>query len=261
MGKAGFFFFTGDWLKDTRTASLEVRGAWIDLLCLLYENNGEITCSYADLAHYWGTLSAKCPLIVRELSRLNLASVAEMSPGVVTIMSRRMRRDHFHKENKRLSKKKERERKHVARMSPSMSPSCRPDVADPYLNLNPSPSLHLKKDAVPASPAPSADLVKKTVPEWAPIADRLFKSATRYSRIYGWIHTAERYATGASIAKALSTLEAFEQNTGPVNDWYPYLSALLKKQKADDAAEDFDKKNQELKNEEEQWLKKLKAEE
>jgi len=151
MGKAGFFFFTGDWLKDTRTASLEVRGAWIDLLCLLFENNGEITCSYTDLAHFWGTLSAKCPSIVHELSRLNLASVQENSgefPGNIRITSRRMRREFFDKENDRLRKRDKSKKKRFRRISGKFPENFRKISGDfPPVNLNPSlnPSLNLNQ--------------------------------------------------------------------------------------------------------------------
>lgn len=34
MSNPGFFFYTGDWLKDTRVLSADERGALIDLVCL-----------------------------------------------------------------------------------------------------------------------------------------------------------------------------------------------------------------------------------
>lgn len=111
MSQPGFFFYVGDYIKDTRALTLEARGAWMDMLCVLFDNGGEITWPMTDIATFWGVHVDKCDAIVRDLSRLKIANVTVGVTGLVTIVSRRMKRDAEARENNKIRKRKERDRK------------------------------------------------------------------------------------------------------------------------------------------------------
>jgi len=57
MGKLPFMqFYPADWLRDTRILSLEARGAWIDLLCAMWEapERGKLTWTKTQFENFIG---------------------------------------------------------------------------------------------------------------------------------------------------------------------------------------------------------------
>jgi hypothetical protein len=145
VGKPGFYFYTGDWLKKTRLLTLGARGAWIDLLVLMDEQKprGQVTLSLAQYAGYWNvsTEVAAGVLLELELTRtanispsLSDASVTLQASRVtprdfhVTVASRKMLRENNSKELHRLRQRRYRvTHQGDARVTPPL--------------LNPSPSL------------------------------------------------------------------------------------------------------------------------
>jgi hypothetical protein len=92
-------FYPGDWMKDpaVRAATIEARGLWIDLLCLMHESpkrgylsmkNGS-AMSLQQISRVVGTDVKTCKKLLAELDSVGVCSVTES--GV--IYSRRMARD------------------------------------------------------------------------------------------------------------------------------------------------------------------------
>jgi hypothetical protein len=94
-----FWFYPGDWMKDTdlRAVSVAARGLWIDLLCLMWESDkrGYLVLSSGkpatteQLARMTGNAPEVVAELVRELEDCGVASRTE--EGV--LFSRRMVRD------------------------------------------------------------------------------------------------------------------------------------------------------------------------
>ncbi len=95
-------FYTADYQKDTRHLSLEARGAWMDVLCLMSHATprGRATFSGMDqFARYLGCSVSKTRKIRAELLDTNnptgnsVADIEEGENGAFTLISRRMVRD------------------------------------------------------------------------------------------------------------------------------------------------------------------------
>lgn len=140
MTKLAFMkFYIGDWIKDTRALSLEARGAWIDLLCLMWDSpdRGRITLTIKKLSRYLGTDEQETASVIQELiesrvldaevthdlrqERLDFSEGDSVTPlrsryknvtGMlqeVTLTSRRMLREEKRINNNRLRQQKYRE--------------------------------------------------------------------------------------------------------------------------------------------------------
>lgn len=193
MSNPGFYFYTGDWLKDTRVLPLALKGAWIDLLCVMNEHGGEICWTPDDLAQFWQVEGRIGADFVRDLSRLNTADVTFESQGLIRIVCRKMKNAALEKENARLRKQKERQRKHkkrhghgdVTEMSSVSSSSS-------SLNLNLSYPKKDKKESL-------------TLPDWLPETawkqfkdhrQKLRKPLTRRGEVLAINRLGELRATG-----------------------------------------------------------------
>lgn len=95
MGKPGFFFYTGDWIKDTSCLALEAQGAWMRALCLLYEHGGEVTWPVFSFAQFWGVSNDNALCILTQLELTRVANVEWQNSGktVAKLSNRRMVRD------------------------------------------------------------------------------------------------------------------------------------------------------------------------
>jgi biotin operon repressor len=99
MKLPSFQFYPGDWMKDPglRSVSLEARGLWIDMLCLLFESGRRGYLQHAtgkpvmdeQLARMTGGSSNQVSRLLRELEDSGVFSRTEHG----TIYSRRMLRD------------------------------------------------------------------------------------------------------------------------------------------------------------------------
>jgi hypothetical protein len=93
-------FFPADWLRDTRPCSLEARGAWIDLCCILWESKtrGQITWPISAFDQFWGTVERdhliySASEILEELETLGICDVVTLDNTNVTVTCRRMYRE------------------------------------------------------------------------------------------------------------------------------------------------------------------------
>lgn len=116
MAKPGFFFFTGDWVKDTSCLSLEAQGAWIRSLCLLHEHDGQVTWPVFSFGNYWGVSveNALCILTQLELTQVANVEWLDSNKTVAKLINRRMVRaaearrlkaEHIHKVRSEAGKK------------------------------------------------------------------------------------------------------------------------------------------------------------
>ena len=159
MSNPGFYFYPGDWFKDTRVLTLQCRGAWIDLLGELNEHGGSVTWTMADFARFWGCELVQAQALIFELDNFKTAAVDISTGGefvrdlsghfpgsvtlpghaIVTITSRRLKRELKARNDAKLRKQAERERKHLSRDGHvDMSRPCPASLPSP----SPSPSLN-----------------------------------------------------------------------------------------------------------------------
>jgi uncharacterized protein YdaU (DUF1376 family) len=90
-----FQFYPGDYIRDTRILSLEARGAWCDLLCMMWfaEERGKCNGEVTQLSRLWNTEKEATKAILDELIKCKILDVVTNGNGEVTLISRRMIRD------------------------------------------------------------------------------------------------------------------------------------------------------------------------
>jgi hypothetical protein len=115
MGKRpAFFFYSGDWMKDPclSMCSPTTRGIWVDLMCAIHENNdgGKITGSYNQLARICRCSPAEIEEAVNEIKETKTGNVTFCN-GNVTIINRRMKREHDEREATKIRVKRYRSKK------------------------------------------------------------------------------------------------------------------------------------------------------
>lgn len=90
-----FRFHQDDWLAHARLrrCSVEARGVWIDLVCMMrQEESGTLNDDIEGMARSIGLPSARLLELLEELSRRDVAEVA-VADGRVSVTSRRVTRD------------------------------------------------------------------------------------------------------------------------------------------------------------------------
>lgn len=145
MSQPGFFFYTGDWLKDTRILSPVARGCWADALCFLTENGGQVSWPISSYARFWGVSDADAVAILEEIRDSNTGNVEMRSAWqndgkmMATLSCRRILREH----QKRLETK--RKRADAGKKGAAIRWQAMANDA-PLPSLFPSPSLLISKD-------------------------------------------------------------------------------------------------------------------
>jgi hypothetical protein len=116
-------FFPKDWQSDTKVLTAEARGAWIDLICHLWQQpqRGVWTASLDQISRVTGVPDSRINAILSELQAVaDIRKCPQTSPDFppdVSIMSRRM-----------LKEEKEREYERNKKIRQRMSPKCPPIV-------------------------------------------------------------------------------------------------------------------------------------
>jgi len=87
--------YTGDYLKDTRILTLEVRGAWVDLMIFMWGNKekGTVTGTMDEFALMLGCNTKKASLIIESLHEKDICDFEVLPNGQIKLSSRRMLRD------------------------------------------------------------------------------------------------------------------------------------------------------------------------
>ena len=100
-----FMFYTGDWLKDPALSkcSPATRGIWTDALCLMHESDrsGILEGTPEQLSRCLRCSPSDVRAAARELHASGAATVTERH-GIVTLVNRRMHREHKERELNRL---------------------------------------------------------------------------------------------------------------------------------------------------------------
>jgi len=86
-------FYIGDWLKDTRTLPLNCRGAWIDLIAFMWNNDpkGEISGTDEEFARILGCTTREWKGIFEVLTARKVMDFREEN-GQKTLISRKIKR-------------------------------------------------------------------------------------------------------------------------------------------------------------------------
>ena len=94
--------FTGDWLKDPTVSSLTpaARGIWWDFICVMHESDrsGMVTGTRPMLARLVRCSTDELSAALTEIKACKTGEVDEDANGVVTVLNRRMRREHIERE-------------------------------------------------------------------------------------------------------------------------------------------------------------------
>ena len=97
MGKQPYIpFYIGDYIKDTRKLPLFVRGAWVDLLLFMWEEDprGEITMTIDEFSGLLGCTSQEAAQAIAYLIEKKVCDSEKVGEqGKMRIVSRRMKRD------------------------------------------------------------------------------------------------------------------------------------------------------------------------
>jgi hypothetical protein len=92
-----FQFYTGDWLKDPELSmcSPATRGIWADAICAMHEfdRSGSLTGTREQLSRVCRCALSDMQTAIAELDSTGAANVTERN-GVVTLVNRRMQREH-----------------------------------------------------------------------------------------------------------------------------------------------------------------------
>ncbi len=88
-------FYVSDWIRDTSFLSLPARGAWIAILCALWDSpdRGRLSMPYAAWGRLLGVSGRVAETVIGELIERRVCEANRECNGDVTLVSRRMTRD------------------------------------------------------------------------------------------------------------------------------------------------------------------------
>lgn len=103
-------FYPSDWVQDTRPLSLAAKGAWIDIICLLWKSQirGLHQLPIIGWARVIGATVDQTVAVIDELATMQVAEVEKTCNGDVTLKCRRMLREENVREQARLRVQKHR---------------------------------------------------------------------------------------------------------------------------------------------------------
>jgi len=89
-------FYIGDYIKDTRKLPLSVRGAWVDLLLFMWdeEQRGEIVGTMDEFAGILSCSTSEAEFVVGLLIEKKVCNHEKINGSKIKIISRRMKKDH-----------------------------------------------------------------------------------------------------------------------------------------------------------------------
>ncbi len=75
MAKTGFFFYHGDYYKDTRCLSLQARGGWVDLWGPMLETEGTLDWPIIGYARFWGVSEDEAMEVLLEIQHYRVGNI------------------------------------------------------------------------------------------------------------------------------------------------------------------------------------------
>lgn len=258
MSKPGFYFYTGDYIKDTRVLTAEARGCYVDWLCILHEKGGSVTWPVSAFGNYCGVSEETARDVLKQI---DLTGVADVEWQTITndnktefviakLNNRRMVRRAEHEEHNQQHIHTVRSKAGEKGMAKRWQKHSKHNNL-PSLLLNPNHSLKKEnEEPEPATPAPSAGVAsKKLDPRISAVANPIYLSdPVKFRRLIVWIKQAQKYHY--STATIVTALEQFQPRAAGVRDnWWAYLDTLIEKAQKDLNAEDQDARHKKRKAE------------
>ena len=118
MRAPSFQFFVKDWLSDPqlKMASFTVKGIWADFLAYMWSapERGKIEGTREQICRLLGATNDEFDQFLSQAETLHFCDTVTPDNGNITIINRRMNREHIAKNNNRLRQKNFRERKRIA---------------------------------------------------------------------------------------------------------------------------------------------------
>ena len=148
MAKApAFQFYPADYMRDTRILSLQARGAWADVLCIMWfsQDKGRCNADVTQMKHLWGVDEHTVKAILDEFKACNICAFETDCNGNVTLVNRRMVRDEKERQSTKDRVKKFREKK------------CNGDVTDVKRKRNVLSSSSSSKKKRPIADVPKKE--------------------------------------------------------------------------------------------------------
>jgi hypothetical protein len=100
-----FQFYPGDWMKDPQVSMLSAasRGVWFDLICAMHEAGrlGSLSATTDQFARIARCSTAEFVQALTDFQATGVANVTERN-GKVTVVNRRMKREHNEREGNKL---------------------------------------------------------------------------------------------------------------------------------------------------------------
>jgi len=131
MGKQpSFQFYPNDWLRDMLEYPLDIRGAWITILCKLWysDTRGKLTKTLSQWAAILGVSEEETKSILSFLKQNKIAKIPKLPLGItekyknitpnITVISRRMEREEKERKNNAL-----RQRRYYTKHKPNAKPN------------------------------------------------------------------------------------------------------------------------------------------
>lgn len=133
-----FMFYTGDWMKDPQLSmcSPATRGIWADAICAMHDSDrtGRLSGTSEQLARICRSTLAEMQPAIAELKATGAATVTERN-GVVTLICRRMEREH----KDRVAARKRQQRHRTPRDVTPESRGCHTALSS-SVSISPSPN-------------------------------------------------------------------------------------------------------------------------
>lgn len=87
-------FYIGDYIKDTRILPLNIRGAWVDLILFMWENEpkGELTGTIEDFSRMMNCSLEEANLVIQTLKQKKIFAWEDLQDGQTRIVSRKQKK-------------------------------------------------------------------------------------------------------------------------------------------------------------------------
>jgi uncharacterized protein YdaU (DUF1376 family) len=113
-------FYFADYMRDTRTLSIQARGAWMDVLCIMWfsQEKGRCNADVTQMKRLWGVENDTAKAILDELITSKICDIETGCNGNVTLINRRMVRDEKERQSTKDRVKRFREKQCNADVTP-----------------------------------------------------------------------------------------------------------------------------------------------
>lgn len=140
-------FYFSDYMRDTRILSLQARGAWMDILCIMWfaDERGRCNADVTQMKRLWGVEIDTAKAVLDEIITCKICDVETDCNGNVTLINRRMVRDENERNLTKLRVKRFREKKDVTQMKRKCN------VVSSSSSSSSNNKKHIRKAAVFAS--------------------------------------------------------------------------------------------------------------